>query len=131
MRDRIDLILKHVCDVNNINVKTLKSKNRARNIIDARSMAQFLMRDLLELTLKQIGNEFGLDHSTVLHSTRKHLNMMDWDVRYKNKFNRVSFALMEEFPAYYHGSVMEEMKKEIDSLKGELDQLKGSGDESN
>ena len=50
----------------------LVSPRRSRNIVIPRQVAMFLMRELLDLSLTQIGKYFGdRDHSTVIHSIRK------------------------------------------------------------
>jgi len=50
----------------------LVSARRSRNIVVPRQVAMFLMRELLDLSLTQIGKYFGdRDHSTVIHSIRK------------------------------------------------------------
>ncbi|MEA4966122.1 MAG: chromosomal replication initiator protein DnaA [Oscillospiraceae bacterium] len=46
---------------------TLKNKVTA----EARQVAMYLIRKLTNLSLPDIGKEFGKDHTTVLHSTRK------------------------------------------------------------
>ena len=46
---------------------TLKNKGTA----EARQVAMYLIRQLTNLSLPEIGREFGRDHSTVLHSIRK------------------------------------------------------------
>lgn len=52
--------------------KALVSPRRSRNIVIPRQVAMFLMRELLDLSLAQIGQYFGgRDHSTVIHSIRK------------------------------------------------------------
>ena len=46
---------------------TLKNKNTA----EARQIAMYLVRKLTNLSLPDIGREFGRDHSTVIHAIRK------------------------------------------------------------
>ena len=50
----------------------LKGQNRARNIVNARQTAMYIIRKLTNLSLVDIGDSFnGRDHSTVLSSIRK------------------------------------------------------------
>jgi chromosomal replication initiator protein len=49
-----------------------KSKKRNRNISFPRQIAMYLCRDLTDLSLPKIGNEFGgRDHTTVIHGIEK------------------------------------------------------------
>lgn len=45
-------------------------KNRKREIVTARQMAILLLRKNTPLSLKSIGDLFGKDHTTVIHSIR-------------------------------------------------------------
>jgi chromosomal replication initiator protein len=49
----------------------MKSKKRTDNITNARHVAIYLIKQLTELTLKEIGAIFGRDHSTVVFSVEK------------------------------------------------------------
>jgi chromosomal replication initiator protein len=52
--------------------EALSSKRRTRDLTVPRQVAMYLIKDLLEYSLVQIGNLFGgRDHSTVIHSIRK------------------------------------------------------------
>ena len=65
-------IREKVAEVWGVTSKALVSKRRTRKLVVPRQVAMFLIRELLDLPLAQIGGEFGdRDHSTVIHSIRK------------------------------------------------------------
>ena len=67
-----ELIRDEVAEAWGATTKALVSHRRSRNIVIPRQVAMFLMRELLDLPLAQIGKYFGgRDHSTVIHSIRK------------------------------------------------------------
>jgi chromosomal replication initiator protein len=67
-----EAIRKRVAESYGIPVELLMSRRRTKEVTVPRQVAMFLMRELLELPLTQIGNQFGgRDHSTVLHSVHK------------------------------------------------------------
>ena len=50
---------------------TLRGTQRTRGIADARQVAQYLIRKLTNLSLPDIGREFGKDHTTVMYNIKK------------------------------------------------------------
>ncbi len=55
-----------------ISVKDIKSQRRTQNITLPRQVAMYLCRELTDLSLPKIGEEFGgKDHTTVIHAHRK------------------------------------------------------------
>lgn len=64
----IDVVARHF----SIKPEDFKSKKRNREIAFPRQIAMFLTRDLTDMSLPQIGFEFGgRDHTTVMHAVSK------------------------------------------------------------
>ncbi len=65
-------IKKVVCNYYNITKKQIESKSRTADIANARHIAVYLCRELLDMPFKKIGGEFGnRDHSTIMSSYEK------------------------------------------------------------
>jgi chromosomal replication initiator protein len=70
---------------------SLRSKTRISRVVRARQVAMFVCRNLTDLSLVMIGNQFGgRDHSTVLHSIRKIETMMDGDPIFKTRVRDIT-----------------------------------------
>ena len=68
----ISTVRKAVCDYYNLTKQQITSANRTKSISNARQIAMYLCRKLLDATYDDIGREFGgRDHSTVSHDIRK------------------------------------------------------------
>ncbi|MDF9824332.1 chromosomal replication initiator protein [Breznakia sp. PF5-3] len=68
----IKKIKKEVCNFYNITLKQIESKSRTADIANARHIAIYLSRELLDTPFKKIGSEFGnRDHSTIMTSYDK------------------------------------------------------------
>ena len=66
------LIRERVATVFGVTVDALSSKKRTKEITMPRQVAMYLIRELLDLPLVEIGRLFGgRDHSTVIHSIQK------------------------------------------------------------
>ena len=65
------LIISQVCKFFNVDEVTLRGTNRSKGTADARHVAIYLIRQLTNMSLPDIGKEFNRDHSTILNSIRK------------------------------------------------------------
>ncbi len=54
-----------------LTIDDLTSSSRSRVLVTARQIAMYLCRELTELSLPKIGQQFGRDHTTVMHADRK------------------------------------------------------------
>lgn len=67
-----DLIMNVVANHFNLNVEDFKSKKRSRPISYPRQIAMYLCREMTDLSLPKIGEDFGgRDHTTVIHACEK------------------------------------------------------------
>jgi len=68
----ISSIQKEVCKYFSVSRSELISSKRSQNIVYPRQIAMYLARELTDVSLPRIGNEFGgRDHTTVMHATAK------------------------------------------------------------
>ncbi|MES2206140.1 MAG: chromosomal replication initiator protein DnaA [Pseudomonadota bacterium] len=74
----LDNIQKVVADYYKIKVAEMYSKKRSQAVARPRQMAMFLAKELTQLSLPEIGSNFGgRDHTTVLHACRKIIELRD------------------------------------------------------
>ncbi len=80
----IDKVQKVVCDYFNITRDDLLSKTRKRQIVQARQIAMYMSRTLINCSLSTIGAEIGgKDHATVLHACTTVSDLMSTDKTFK------------------------------------------------
>ena len=80
----IDKVQKVVCDYFNITRDELLSKTRKRQIVQARQIAMYMSRTLINCSLSTIGAEIGgKDHATVLHACTTVNDLMSTDRTFK------------------------------------------------
>lgn len=76
----IDKVQNVVCDYFNISKEELVSKSRKRKIVQARQIAMYMTRNLINCSLSVIGAEIGgKDHATVLHACSTVSDLMSID----------------------------------------------------
>ncbi|GGK73758.1 chromosomal replication initiator protein DnaA [Ornithinimicrobium pekingense] len=68
----VPTIMAEVADYFQISNDDLCGTSRSRTLVNARQIAMYLCRELTDLSLPKIGQEFGgRDHTTVMHAERK------------------------------------------------------------
>ena len=86
----ISNIQKVVAEYYKIRVADLLSPRRSRSITRPRQLAMALAKQLTTHSLPEIGDAFGgRDHTTVLHATRKVVELRDIDSRINEDFNNL------------------------------------------
>ena len=71
-----------------ISMEELCGSSRSRVLVQARQVAMYLCRELTELSLPKIGQQFGgRDHTTVMHADRKIRSLM---AERRSVYNQVS-----------------------------------------
>ncbi len=79
----VHLIKDVVSQYYNLKIDDLESKRRTRAISYPRQIAMFLCREMTDLSLPKIGEEFGgRDHTTVIHAYEKILKEQNEKTRY-------------------------------------------------
>ena len=66
-----NLIISQVCKFYSVDESVLLCSQKSKGIAEARQMCMYLIRKLTNLSLPDIGKEFGKDHSTILYNIRK------------------------------------------------------------
>ncbi|VEF46040.1 chromosomal replication initiator protein DnaA [Bacillus freudenreichii] len=78
----------------NVKLEDFKAKKRTKSIAFPRQIAMFLSRELTDLSLPKIWEEFGgRDHTTVIHAYDKISKMLDSDTEFQNIVNGIRDSL--------------------------------------
>ncbi|ABR46244.1 chromosomal replication initiator protein DnaA [Alkaliphilus metalliredigens QYMF] len=86
----VPLIKEVVSNHFSIKLEDFDSKKRTRSISYPRQVAMYLTRELTDLSLPKIGDEFGgRDHTTVMHAHSKIVNEINSDSDLKNKLDAI------------------------------------------
>ena len=71
------LIINQVCKFYSIDEASLRGTQRNKATVEARHVAIYLIRRMTNLSTTEIGDEFGKDHTTIMHSIKKVENAMN------------------------------------------------------
>ena len=67
----VDRIIKAVAEAFNISSSDIRGRKRTKNIAWPRQIAMYIINQLCEYSMNEIGNEFGKDHTTVIYAIQK------------------------------------------------------------
>jgi chromosomal replication initiator protein len=85
-----EMIIRAVSNHFGLKPPQLKSKNNSRAIAEPRQIAMYVCKELTDLSLPQIGKDFGgKHHTTVLHSIRKIAALRKKDGRLSSDINQI------------------------------------------
>ena len=80
----IDHIQQIIADYFNLDIESLHSKTRKRNVVQARQLAMFFSKKYTKNSLSTIGSQIGhRDHATVLHACKTVENLIETDRAFK------------------------------------------------
>ncbi|CAH2215335.1 chromosomal replication initiator protein DnaA [Tepidibacter aestuarii] len=92
----VNLIKEKVSEYFSIKMDDFSSKKRTRAIAYPRQIAMYLTRELTDLSLPKIGEEFGgRDHTTVIHAHDKIVNDIKTNSDIKDRINKIISDLKE------------------------------------
>lgn len=90
----VDFIMETVCKHFGVEVDTLQTSTRKREIVQARQIAMYFSKSLTNASLSAIGAKIGKrDHSTVLHACKTVNNMRETDREFKNELQSIESQL--------------------------------------
>ena len=90
----IDKIVKTVAEYYNVEVSSVGTKSRKREIVLVRQTAMYLAKKHLDLSSSKIGYQIGRrDHATVLHACKTIANLLDTDKKFRNEMSEIEVAL--------------------------------------
>lgn len=90
----VDYIQKTVCDYFGLELESLQSKTRKREVVQARQIAMYFSKNLTKSSLAAIGSKIGQkDHSTVLYAYRTISNLIETDRDFKSQIREIEAQL--------------------------------------
>ena len=93
----VDLIKSSVAQYYNVKIEDFESKRRTRSISHPRQIAMYLSREMTDLSLPKIGEEFGgRDHTTVIHAYDKISKDILESSELKNKIEKIKKDIQGE-----------------------------------
>jgi chromosomal replication initiator protein len=89
-----EIVIRAVAGYFGLKPSQLKAKNNARSISQPRQIAMFICKQITDLSLPQIGKDFGgKHHTTVLHSVRKIESLKKKDPDVAAAVNKITQSL--------------------------------------
>jgi chromosomal replication initiator protein len=86
----VPVIIGQICKYYNIDEETLRGKSQSHEVTNARQVAMYLIRNMVRISLDDIGREFGgKDHSTIIYALKKVEKQLRSDPAFKETVNEL------------------------------------------
>ncbi len=93
----VSTIQREVCKYYSISHSELVGSKRSQNIVYPRQIAMYLARELTDMSLPKIGDEFGgRDHTTVMHATAKIQKLMNAQREVYNQIQSLTNTIRQQ-----------------------------------
>lgn len=94
----VERIKREVAQEYGVEVTALEGKKRDKLVTQARHIAMYLVRDMLDRSYPAIGHEFGgRDHTSVMHACRKVSDLLDTPL-FRGEIDRLKRKLQQPAP---------------------------------
>ncbi len=90
-----DKIINDVCNIYGVKKEDICGKKRTSNIVNARFIAIYLLRTLMDMSTPEIGKEFQRDHSTILNAEKKVGDRLKTDPQFEYEINNLLKEIKE------------------------------------
>jgi chromosomal replication initiator protein len=94
----LDNIIRVVADYFSLSISDIKGKKRHRGIVLPRQLAMYIARELTEYSTTEVGQAFGRDHTTVMHSYRQVEDMLRTNPTLSTNINSI-IQMVREYAA--------------------------------
>ena len=78
-----EYIIEYCAKLYNVKKEDIYSEKRNNEIVFARQVCIYIIRELTDYSLSKIGAIFGKDHATILYALKKLGKVMDYDISIK------------------------------------------------
>ena len=87
--ERAKDIVSYISLIKQLSISQLKEKNRKREIVYARQLCMFFIKEKTSMYLTGIGKLFGKDHTTVIHAVQTIKDLVYSDPRVRTEIDEL------------------------------------------
>lgn len=90
----IDDIISKVASYYGVDVESINTRSRKREVVLVRQVAMYLSKKYLDMSTSKIGKYIGnRDHATVVHACKTITNLAETDKQFHNELNEIDLSL--------------------------------------
>ncbi len=90
----IESIIKKVAEYYNVDIESLNTRSRKREVVLVRQIAMYLSKKHLDMSTSKIGQYVGnRDHATVLHACKTIANLAETDKQFRHELNEIDLSI--------------------------------------
>ena len=107
-------VISTVCRTVDMDMKTIASKSRVREISDARKIMAHFLKEYTHVTDTAIGLKFGLGHDAIWYYRRVFDDLIKYNANVRNQYKNIKYDL-----SLLNSSLIKKEKVDISWISGE------------
>ena len=107
-----------------LNVEDIRKNTRLAEVVDARRIAYYILREKYHLSYLSIGKVFNKNHATVIHNLKSVKGLLEYDPMFKEKFNDCVLNFDEQKSEIKVLLMLRDFKESMDQITETYEMLK-------
>ena len=107
-----------------LNVEDIRKNTRLTEVVDARKIAYYILREKSHLSYPSIGKVFNKNHATVMHNLKSVKGLLEYDIIFKEKFNDCVLNFDEQKSEIKVLLMLKDFKESMDQITETYEMLK-------
>jgi hypothetical protein len=107
-----------------LNVEDIRKNTRLAEVVDARKIAYYILREKYQLSYSSIGKVFNKNHATVMHNLKSVKGLLEYDIIFKEKFNDCVLNFDEQKSEIKVLLMLRDFKESMDQITETYEMLK-------
>lgn len=107
-----------------LNIEDIRKNTRLAEVVDARKIAYYILREKYHLSYPSIGKVFNKNHATVMHNLKSVKGLLEYDIIFKEKFDDCVLNFDEQKSEIKVLSMLRDFKESMDQITETYEMLK-------
>ena len=121
--ERNERVKDEISKLYDLDWKTIISKSRKGEVIEARRLYCVIMRQVFQIPLQTIGRLVNIHHASVIHAVKQHDIYSEIYDGYDDHYQKIKESLIDESSVTYFLDELNHLRKNKHKIENQINQL--------